>query len=124
MTVVRTLDATLENMAFGGKIIACGSIATYDQDDTTAKMKNIFQIVVNALTIQGYLVTQFLSSFEAGNQELLNWIRDGTIVTRETIVDGLDKAPQALIGLFHGANTGKMLVRVKGGESGALKDEL
>lgn len=52
-----TLDAVLGNSAKKGKIISCGSIELYDKEDTSAKMKNLFQITVQQLTIQGYLVS-------------------------------------------------------------------
>jgi NADPH-dependent curcumin reductase CurA len=40
------------------------------------------------------------------------WVRDGKLAYRETIVDGFENLPKAFIGLFHGDNVGKMLVRV------------
>ena len=107
-----TLDAALPNMVFGGKIISCGAIEVYDNAETFAKMKNLFHIVVNAVTINGFLIFSFADLIDIGNKEILEWADSGVLVTEETYYDGLENAPKALVGLFSGANTGKMMVRV------------
>lgn len=107
-----TLDAALVSMATNGKIIACGAIGQYDMEDIGVKIKNMFQIVIQSITIQGYLVSQFLDYFAVGNEELLAWAKDGLLTTHETYVDGFENAPSAFVGLFKGENVGKMLVRV------------
>ena len=55
---------------------------------------------------------QFASRFHEGQQQMAQWIKEGKVKYRETIVDGLENAPEAFIGLFHGENLGKQLVRV------------
>ena len=95
-------------------------------------MKNLFQIIVLQLTIQGYLVFQFAEYFGIGNQELIGWANEGTIsirlqinnlvtffnphpgklITHETYIDGLENVPEAFVGLLNGKNIGKMMVRV------------
>jgi hypothetical protein len=62
----QTFDAVLENMSYGGKVIACGTISTYDKNDQYVPMKNMFQIVILGLTIQGYLLFQFADKFDIG----------------------------------------------------------
>jgi len=55
---------------------------------------------------------QFASRFREGQQQVARWIKEGKVTYREMIVNGLDRAPEAFIGLFHGQNLGKQLVRV------------
>ena len=55
---------------------------------------------------------QFASRFREGQQQMAQWIKEGKVKYQETIVDGLEHAPQAFIGLFHGENVGKQLVRL------------
>lgn len=55
---------------------------------------------------------QFASRFPEGQQQVAQWIKEGRVKYQETIVEGLENAPRAFIGLFHGENIGKQLVRV------------
>jgi hypothetical protein len=57
-------------------------------------------------------VFQFASRFPEGQQQVAQWIKEGRVKYQETIVEGLENAPRAFIGLFHGENIGKQLVRV------------
>ena len=113
-----TLDAALGSMVKGGRILACGSIEEYDRaSDQGTNMKNLFQIVVKTLTVQGFLLNQFQSHFEEGTKELMAFAKEGKLKTEETFFRGLESAPTAFMGLFQGANTGKTLVLLQN-ESG------
>jgi len=57
-------------------------------------------------------VFQFQDRFQEGRAQIVRWLKEGRITYRETIVEGLENAPRAFIGLFHGQNIGKQLVRV------------
>lgn len=106
-----TLDAALGSMVKGGRILACGSIEEYDRpSDQGTNMKNLFQIIVKTLTIQGFLLNQFRPHFEEGTKELMEFAKEGKLQTEETFFHGLENAPTAFMGLFSGANTGKTLV--------------
>jgi NADPH-dependent curcumin reductase CurA len=61
---------------------------------------------------EGFLVFDFASRFHEGQQQMGRWIRDDKLKYQETIVDGLEHAVEAFIGLFHGENIGKQLVQV------------
>ncbi|MCY1462912.1 putative NADP-dependent oxidoreductase YfmJ [compost metagenome] len=62
--------------------------------------------------MQGFIGINHMDTWEAFIQDVSTWIAEGKIKTRETIVEGLENAPDALIGLFSGDNYGKMLVRI------------
>jgi NADPH-dependent curcumin reductase CurA len=123
----KTLDAALGHMSFGGRVITCGAIETYnDVKGAGVEMKNMFQIIISALTIQGYLISQFQNDFDAGVQELIQWYESGLLIIDETYLHGLSEAPNAMIGLMNGKNTGKMFIRLSDDEDIAtsLKSDL
>ena len=73
---------------------------------------NLRPLLVHRAMIRGFIVSDHYDRFPAFLQEMQPLVRDGRIRYREDVVDGLDAAPSALIGLFEGKNFGKALVRV------------
>ena len=73
---------------------------------------NLRALLVQRAMMKGFIVSDHADRFPAFLQEVTPLVRDGRIKYREDIVEGLDAAPSALIGLFEGRNFGKMLVRV------------
>ncbi len=69
-------------------------------------------ILVKRLTFRGFIVWDFASQEKEALQQLANWINQGKLHYLENIVDGLENAPEAFIGLFDGKNFGKLIVRV------------
>ncbi|MCY1277138.1 putative NADP-dependent oxidoreductase YfmJ [compost metagenome] len=88
----------------------CGMVAQYN--DAVAGPRNIYAVIQKSLLLQGFIGINHMDTWEAFIQDVGTWIAEGQIKTRETIVDGLENAPDALIGLFSGDNYGKMLVRI------------
>lgn len=107
------LDAALWNMKQGGKIIFCGMISQYD--GASYAYKNLIKLITKELTTHGILIftqladPEFMAKFQA---EVGTWVAEGKVSAQETIVDGVEKAPEALVGIFHGANIGKVIVKV------------
>jgi hypothetical protein len=62
--------------------------------------------------MEGFLVSDFASLFEPALSQLAAWLREGRLRYREDVVEGLDRAPRAFIGLLNGENRGKLLVKV------------
>jgi NADPH-dependent curcumin reductase CurA len=104
------LEAALGAMRLHGRIPMCGSIAGYNTPQPGPR--NLSLVVGKRLTIRGFLVRDHVDLQAAFVAEAAPLIADGSIVVRETIVDGLEHAPQAFIDMLRGANTGKMLVRL------------
>ena len=69
-------------------------------------------ILTKRLTLRGFIVTDFAARHGDFLRDVSAWLRDGRIKYREDVVDGIEKAPRALIGLLRGENFGKLLVRV------------
>jgi NADPH-dependent curcumin reductase CurA len=110
------LEAALTALRPFGRVIACGAISHYNDERAEPGPRNLSFIVTKRLRIQGFIVTDHFDRFGDFGGEVGAWVRDGKLTHRETIVDGLENAPAAFAGLFHGQNTGKMLVRVGPGE--------
>ena len=64
------------------------------------------------LLMQGYIISDHYDRYPEFVAEMGGWLRDGAVRYRETVVDGIESAPRAFIGLLEGENVGKMLVRV------------
>ncbi|MCH7531087.1 MAG: NADP-dependent oxidoreductase [Gemmatimonadetes bacterium] len=106
------LEAALWGMNNYGRIIACGSISTYNATEPQPGPPNLFQMIGKRLMWKGFIVSDHLDRFPAFAQEMGSWIAEGKVVWRETVHEGIENAPQAFIGLFSGGNMGKMLVRL------------
>ena len=81
--------------------------------------RNLFMVVTKRLRMQGFIVSDHNERFPAFMAEVAPLVADGTIRYRETVVDGIEHAPEAFIGMLEGANVGKMLVRVGPGPEDA-----
>jgi NADPH-dependent curcumin reductase CurA len=106
------LEAALTVANPKARFILCGMISGYNTGSASAGPANIFLAVEKRITLQGMLVSDHVDLMPDFLRDMSGWIRDGDVKLRDTIVDGLDKAPEAFIGLFAGANVGKMLVRL------------
>lgn len=105
------LQAALGALRPHGRVVACGMISRYNDAGPTPGPTNLPLVVGKRLRIQGFIVSDHADRFPAAISELAGWLRDGTITSRETVVDGIENAPAAFIGLLNGENVGKMLVR-------------
>jgi NADPH-dependent curcumin reductase CurA len=107
-----TLQAALSAMKVHGRIIACGSISGYNDEKPAPGPSNLFNIIIKRLTIKGLLVLDWLTRWSDFEKEVLQHYQAGRVKNRETVVEGLDRAVDAFIGLFDGLNVGKMLVKL------------
>jgi len=106
------LEAAMAVMRPLGRIVACGYISSYNDTEIPPGPKNYWLALENQITIRGLLVTDYYHLREAFYREVGPWIRDGRVCYRETVYEGLEKAVDAFLGLFAGANVGKMLVQI------------
>ncbi len=108
-----THDAAIMNLALHARIIICGAISAYDrlgQPDIGPRWNR--QLLVKRALMQGFLVGDHRGRWPQFRAAMIDWLKNGRIRYREDIVDGIEAAPRAFIGLLSGANRGKMLVRV------------
>ena len=106
------LQAALDVIKPFGRIAACGMIARYNDDEPLPGPTNLTQIVAKKLTIRGFIAPDHFDIYESFVADLSRWMMAGEVKTRDTVFEGLDKAPEAFMGLFTGRNIGKMLVKL------------
>jgi hypothetical protein len=106
------LEAALEHMNNFGRIVMCGMISMYNATEPVPGPPNLFYVIGKQLTMQGFIISEHFDRLPQFYADMGKWIADGQIHWKETIVEGLESAPAALIGLFNGDNLGKMIVKV------------
>ena len=106
------LNAALGNMRQAGRVAVCGMIAQYNETSPPPGPSNIVAVIPLRLTIKGFIVTDHVDMMPAFMRDMTGWARAGKMKWKETILEGIEKAPEAFMGLFKGENLGKMLVRL------------
>jgi NADPH-dependent curcumin reductase CurA len=114
-------DAVLPLLNDFARVPVCGLVAHYNAtepppgpDRTPALMR---AILTRRLTLRGFIVWDFADREEAFRRDMSAWVRDGRVKYREDVVEGLENAPEAFIGMLKGRNFGKLLVRVARAET-------
>ena len=106
------LEAAIRAMRNHGRIVACGSISTYNDTEPAPGPRNMWSLVSKRLLIQGFIIGDHYSRVREFHAQAVRWLAEGRLRYRETIVEGIENAPHAFLGLLRGENVGKMLVRV------------
>jgi NADPH-dependent curcumin reductase CurA len=105
------LDAAFACARQNGRFAICGMIGGYNSREP-AQFKYLIQVIALRLTLKGFLYGDYMSRLGEFYREMGPWVASGTIKAHETVAEGLERMPDAFLGLFSGANTGKMLVKV------------
>ncbi len=87
-------------------------ISMYNATEPVPGPTNLAYIIGKQLTMQGFIVTDHFDKMQQFYSDMGKWIAEGKIKWKETIVDGIENAPKAFIGLFKGENFGKIIVRI------------
>ena len=111
------LETVLFQMNDHGRVVCCGAVSQYDTDSPAGPRNVPGMVVVKRLRMEGFIVMDFYKENEKAIGDLSGWVADGKVKVVEDIVEGLDNAPKALIGLLAGDNRGKRMVRVAGDPS-------
>lgn len=106
------LEVALELARPFARFAECGMIAQYNDETPSPGPRNMTYIVGKQIKIEGFIVGRFQHLQAQFAKDMAGWIKDGQIAVEETVMDGIASAPAAFIGLFTGANTGKMLVKL------------
>ncbi|SHH94111.1 NADP-dependent oxidoreductase [Ferrimonas marina] len=106
------LEAAISNMNDFGQLVICGMIDLYNSDGNRPGPGNLTEIIRRRLKVQGFIATDHLADFNAFAQEVGAALAQGQIKAEETVYQGLESTFDAFLGLFSGANTGKMLVKL------------
>lgn len=106
------LEAALDNMNTFGRVVLCGMISQYNATQRDPGPGNLFLAITKRLTLKGFIVTDHVDRQKQFYSDMGGWIKEGRIKWKETVVEGIENAPKAFIGLFKGENFGKMLVKI------------
>lgn len=106
------LEAALSALRVNGRIIACGGISGYNEEFPPPGPRNMMLFVSKRLTMKGFIVLDWMSSMPQFLIEVGGYWSAGKIKLKETVVEGIENAPQALLDMLRGGNVGKMVVKV------------
>ncbi len=106
------LEAAISSLNKHGRIVACGAISRYNDTEPAPGPRNLFMLFTKRLTARGFIISDHWDRLGDFLSVMGPWVAEGKVQYRETVVDGIDQAPQAFLGLLAGENIGKMLVKV------------
>jgi NADPH-dependent curcumin reductase CurA len=106
------LQAALGALRRGGRVALCGAVSEYQRSAPAPGPSNLFQAVANDLTLRGFRGSSHVDRLVEMQRDVGRWLADGRLRYRETVVDGLEHAPAALVAMLGGATIGKTLVRI------------
>jgi len=106
------LEAALAHMNTYGRLVMCGMIGQYNATTPPVGPRNLGYVVSKQLRMQGFIVMDYMDRMPKFHSDMSKWIAEGKIKWKETIVEGIENASAAFIGLFQGKNFGKMVVKL------------
>jgi hypothetical protein len=105
------LEAAIGALRARGRIVACGWMSRYAEVEPQAP-RNLFMVVTKRLRMEGFLISDHLDRFPEFLGQAEQWVREGRLRFRETVIDGIENAPKAFLGLLRGESIGKLIVKV------------
>jgi NADPH-dependent curcumin reductase len=105
------LDTALTRLARGARVVICGAISQYNAESKVEGPSNYLSLLVKRATMTGFVVFDYASRYREAATEIAGWMADGSLVAREEVLDGgVEAFPGALLQLFEGRNTGKLVL--------------
>jgi len=105
------LDAAFAHARQNARFAICGMIEGYNAAEPMA-FRYIMRVIAMRIRIQGFIYTDYMPRMGEFHRDMGGWIASGAVKARDTVVEGLERTPEAFLGLFSGANTGKMLIKL------------
>lgn len=106
------LDDALASLALRGRVVICGAIAGYNDKVPPPGPRNYLSLLVRRGRMEGFIVLDYMDRAGEAVTALSRWVAEGKIQHEEDVLEGLEKAPEALVRLFEGRNRGKQLVKI------------
>ncbi|MGD0922817.1 MAG: NADP-dependent oxidoreductase [Terriglobia bacterium] len=105
-------DAVVRLINVRARLVICGQISQYNLRRPETGPRWLWALLVKQARAEGFLVFQFADRFEEGLQQMAQWLQEGKLKYRESIIEGIENAPRAFLGMLKGENIGKQLVKV------------
>ncbi|HEV7784038.1 MAG TPA: NADP-dependent oxidoreductase [Thermoanaerobaculia bacterium] len=106
------LNTALRSLALHARVVICGAISQYNATEPPKGPANYLALLVQRARMEGFVVMDYQARYAEAQAALGRWIAEGKIHYREDVVEGLENAPKALLRLFDGSNTGKLMVKI------------
>lgn len=105
------MEAVMSKMNFASRMVVCGLISDYNRTEPYA-INSMRAVLVNRIRMQGMIVFDWINRYPEGIKALSGLVASGKIKYRESVVQGIENAPQGLVDLLQGKNFGKQLVKI------------
>jgi NADPH-dependent curcumin reductase CurA len=106
------LDNVLRRIALHARVVLCGDISTYDTEAKPPPLQNVRYLMGKRARMEGFNTLDHWDQYEGAVTQLGEWLAAGRLVAKIDMLDGLDRAPEALLRLFSGDHLGKLVVQV------------
>lgn len=106
------LDTVLRRLALRARVVLCGDISTYNHEGPPPALHNLRYVMGKRARVEGFNTLDHWGHYEQAAAQLRAWVDDGRLRHREHVLEGLDRAPEALVRLFAGEHLGKLVVQV------------
>jgi NADPH-dependent curcumin reductase CurA len=111
------LEQVLARLARGARVVISGAISQYNATEAPRGPANYMQLLVARASMTGFVIFDYADRYAEGVSQLAQWLRSGELRSREDVVHGgIDQFPDVLLRLFHGDNTGKLVLALEGGQ--------
>ena len=107
-----TLEAALANLALRARVVLCGGISGYNEDEPPPGPRNLMNLILRRARMEGFIVIDYAPRFREAVKELMGWVAEGKIRHQEDIQEGIENAPRTFQRLFLGENRGKQLLKL------------
>ena len=106
------LNVTLTQLALNARIVLCGAISRYNEKILPPGPSNYMALIFMRAKMEGFIVLDYAPKFPKAIEEISGWVREGKIIYKEDIQEGLENAPSTLVRLYTGQNVGKQLLKI------------
>jgi NADPH:quinone reductase len=106
-------DAVLPLLNVRARMSICGQISQYNSNKPEPGVRPYIYLLTKQARAEGFIVVQFSDRIPEGVAQMAQWLKEGKLKYRETVIEGFENMPRALIGVLGGDNTGKMLVAAR-----------
>jgi NADPH-dependent curcumin reductase CurA len=110
------LDDVLVRLARGARVVISGAVSQYNTTEAMRGPANYMMLLVTRSSMTGFVIFDYAARFGEGAAQLAKWLSSGELKSHEDVVHGdIDQVPEVLLRLFHGENTGKLVLALEGG---------